>query len=301
MVLPYGLLFALALNSPFRGQPAAPRLSDCASLWSWVERPPLVKTGEELSRATELVKAAARCGDDRALALELAGRALELAPNEPAVEESYIDQLLALNLRAEAAQRLDALLAEEPTGLGSARFLRAQLALEDGEFDRANTLLAPLREDPIYGDAASALSRELQAQQEVELSTDSDPDEGHPTVWSSRAELHLGARRSFNTRRIAAGRVYRLLINARCEPKKSSRTRRRSRTPNPSPESFGIDFRVQVGNLPPMPLDVGIEGTVQNRIPFRPLEDDPQIQVEDHTDAKVNVRCVLNELAVQVL
>lgn len=285
---------------------------------------------QDLATARFLVQAATECRKkDKILALGLSQKASRLAPDDYGVTTSEAESFIALDQRGEASRILDDTIVAHPNEAARARLLRGQIADLEHDWAVAAQVLKPLAEDPQYGPQAqeilaranqglqadaqaiaqlkqSEAQAEEMAKRGEEIATARGRIKGMARsgtqVWAGRGTVKTGGSRTWLTKNIKAGTHYVLHAMATCKgPKKSSsggRRRGRSRAPTRA-ITFGLNFKAIVGSLDPIPLDADV-GTTRNDHPFRALEDNPQIRVEDMTDSEVNVKCSITDVSVRV-
>lgn len=286
---------------------------------------------QDLATARFLVQAATECRKkDKLLALDLSQKATKLAPSDYGVTTSEAESFIALDLRGEAAKVLDDTIQDHPNEAARARFLRGQLADVEHDWAIAAQVLKPISEDPQYGAQAkeilaraeTGLQEDSQAMTQLKqneeqiaanavkgeaIATDRGPMKGlarsGTQIWAGRGTIKSGGSKTFLTKNIKAGTSYVLHAMATCTgPKKASsgRGRRRHKGASaPIAETFGLNFKAFVGSLDPIPLDADV-GPTRNDRPFRALEDNPQIRIEDMTDTQVNVKCSITDVSVRV-
>lgn len=330
MVVP--ALMALALAASDAEMMRARQLldaHDCDGLASMFRQVEPRSATQDLATARFLVLAATECRkQDKLLALDFSQKASRLAPGDEAIATAEAESFIALDQRGEAARLLDDTIRAHPQEALHARLLRGQLADAEHDWVAAVQVLAPITEDPQLGAEAKAILlraraglqedaqlksalKDTEAQvaanaaQAAQIASAPGPVPGaSPSgteVWSGRGTVETGGTKTFRTENLQAGRDYVLHVLATCTGPKTasaSRGRRRHRGTAPRAETFGLNFKAFIGRLDPIPLDADVAPTVNDR-PFRALEDNPPIRIEDLTDAKVNVKCTLRDVSVR--
>jgi len=286
----------------------------------------------DLATARFLVQAATECRKtDKLLALDLSQKATKLAPTDYGVTTSEAESFISLDQRGEAAKILDDTIQAHPGEAARARFLRGQLADVEHDWAIAAQVLKPLAEDPQYGPQAqeiltraeAGLQEDAQAEAQLKaneeqiaanaikgeaIATSRAPLKGLPRsgtqIWAGRGTIKSGGSKTFLTKNVKAGVDYVIHAMATCTgPKKSSsggRGRKRHKGSSaPRAETFGLNFKAFIGSLDPIPLDADV-GHTRNDRPFRALENNPQIRIEDMTDTQVNVKCSITDVSVRV-
>lgn len=303
---------------------------DCDGLASMFRQVDASSARDDLATARFLVQAATECRKkDKLLALDLSQKAAKLAPTDYGVSTSEAESYLALDLRTEAAKVLNDTIQDHPNEAARARMLRGQLADAENDWAIAVQVLKPIQDDPEYGAKAKEILARAQAnlqanaqaqagmkQTEQQLEENAQAAEAIATargpmkgvarsgtlVWTGKGKVASGGSKTFLTKNIKAGVDYVIHTSALCsgQKKKSGRSRhKRGGLGEAGPDTFGLTFKAFIGSLDPIPLDVGLKPT-HTDVPFRAIEDNPQIRIEDMTDSKVNVKCLISDVEVRV-
>jgi hypothetical protein len=121
-------------------------------------------------------------------------------------------------------------------------------------------------------------------------------------VWSGKGKIVTGGSKTYLTKNIKAGVDYLFVANGTCKQNKSGGKKGRSRGKKHQEQinDFGLNFKAYIGTLDPIPLDAEVGEVSRNKRPFRAVEDNPQIRVEDDTDSKVNVKCEITDVQVRI-
>jgi hypothetical protein len=299
---------------------------DCDGLLDLLGRVKPSEPARDLAYARMMVSGATVCRpQDGVLALSMTEKALALAPSDYGVATAHAENLLGLEQRAEAEQLLDRTIQGHPEGAVKARFLRGQLASTEGEHAVCVQVLTPVVDDPEFGARAKELMTACQAglQRQADDRTalaDKERDaaakaeraneiatargalpveKGMPKpgteVWSARGTVKSGGARTFASKNIKAGITYEFHATTNCTRPKKKKQKVSLQT---TEDLFGLDFRVKIGSLDPVPLRVG-PAPERNSVPFRALEDNPQIQVEDRSDGKAGAKCSVSDVSVR--
>jgi tetratricopeptide (TPR) repeat protein len=277
------------------------------------------------SAARAIVRGAAECRKDAALALAFYDLASKLAPDEPTVAVAHVEALLAANQRGDAAARLDKLLERHPDE-ARARLMRGKLAAQEGEHELAVKLFAPLEADPAWRDqvapladkSRAALKEKKDAEQDLAFAAAQAHDqakaadkaakgarpsgEAGKLVTSLKGKVSLGGDHSFTVKQLRKGQSYVFRAVGECQRKKPAARRHRSPglTEDPKADVFGVDFAVQFGKQDPNALSAGQPGEHdRNEIPFVADSDGMAIRVFDRSSGlDKGVSCTFTDFAV---
>ncbi len=284
------------------------------------------KSDKTVGYARLLVRGAGTCrSQDKVLALALTERAAAFAPTDYGVLTAHAESLLELDQRTEGEKILDDTIRAHPDGAVRARYLRGVLADAEGDSAVAVSVLTPIQDDPEYGDKVKALlqkhqdalrknnqEREDLKAQEAALAVNAEKaqaiasargkiphEKGMPRsgaeVWGARGTVATGASRSFQAKNVKAGFTYEFWATGTCTRKAKKQGKLKG---GQEPDLFGMDFRVSVGSLDPMPLKVGLTPQA-NRLSFRAMEDNPQILIEDRSSSVPGVKCTVSSLGIR--
>lgn len=308
---------------------------DCEGLEALCKKTGPTELARDLAYARVLVQAAGGCRTkDKVLALNLTEKAAELAPADYGVETAQAESLIATEQRTEGAKLLDQVIEKFPGTALRARLLRAELANNERDWAIAAQVARPLTGDPEYGKRATALvalaEHNLQenggekarlALEEQQVRDNGDKAAAIATshtvtkgseasgyeVWSGKtAKVVHGGSKTFSTKNLKAGSSYVFVATGTCEKPKvakasrGGRSKKKSHRQEPLTNDFGVSFKVYIGALEPLALDTDLGVHKRNSLLFRPLEDNPQIRVQDETDSKINVKCSITDIGVRV-
>ncbi len=304
---------------------AANRCDDAFELLAKVEAPsPPAATHLQASRS--LAKGARDCrASDPAVALAFSALATRLAPGDAEIAAAHAEGLLALGDEPAAAALLDALIAVQPAKQApSAWLLRAKMALEIGDLERAMELLGPLVAEPTTAKLAQPLlegAREGQAKRKELVFPPPAPKaaEKAAPAPAPKARRHqpgetvavlpglIGVRGSqVLFAQLARGQIYEFRASGRCTRTPTTRYTTcgeavRVMPPDSRASVFGLDFRVQFGNAEgSRPLAVGVGEDEESRVEFVADADLVRIRVFDDSteEAAEQVSCSVSGFSV---
>lgn len=300
---------------------------DCDALVDLFQAKKPSKTDKDLAYARTLVRGAQVCrAQDKVVAMALTEKALAYAPHDYGVQTAHAESMLALDQRTEAAQLLDDTIQDHPEGAVRARFLRGQLADEENEPAVAVQVMKPIAEDPEYGPKVQPLIARnedrlmKQSAEKAEMKTEEDKlkeqaekakeiassrlpssglDASGREIWTGRGTVKTGGSKSWSMKNLKANSTYVLFATGSCTQKTPKSTGRKKKVHfTREADTFSIDFRAKIGTLDPIPLKVGLSPE-RNSFTFRPLEDNPQLIIEDRGNKVPNVSCTITDVSVR--
>ncbi len=292
-------------------------------------RAPAPPTVEGQSAGRTISAGAVRCrAQDSKVALALTALAAQLAPDDPQVLLAHAEGLLGEQERGEAEAVLDRLVKAQPAAKAPAAwFLRARLASEEGDLERAVELLAALSAEAAHRERASPLLAEARAALAVRKAEREElaeaarrpaapaptptqppatqaPSEEKPQPTSPRhrpgevvatfkAWVGMGESRSFVASGLVPGQTYVFHASGSCR-------RVRMRRADVRRDVFGIDFRVQFGSsAESRALRLGQEGSRdESHVPFVADASEVVIRVFDSSSAGPEASCYLTDFSV---
>lgn len=114
-------------------------------------------------------------------------------------------------------------------------------------------------------------------------------------VWSTSVKVPSQGTRTFHAKGVKKGVLYDLVTSGSCERHERRRYKRwRERINDDSPQVMGVDFRVTIGGLEPMPVD-----HEERKTSFRADRDDPDVTVEDRSTPQAGIRCTVTSLLIR--
>ncbi|HEY3447387.1 MAG TPA: hypothetical protein VGK67_13530 [Myxococcales bacterium] len=284
---------------------------------------PAPPTPEGRAAAGPISNGAVGCrSQDSKVALALSALAVQLAPDDPQVLLAHAEGLIGEQQRGEAAALLDRLVkAQAAVKAPDAWFLRARLASEEGDHERAVELLTLLATLAAHRDRAAPLLAEANAAVEkskaerralAEAARRAPPAAAVPAparaqpkgeslarrhepgtiVASFGAWVGLGESRVFVAQDLVPGQTYEFQALGSC--------RRRSQGyADVRTDVFGVDFRVQFGAEASRSLSTGQNGaTDENKIPFVAEASQQSIRVFDASSAGREASCWMSGFSV---